>query len=281
MTTVLRPDSENPRSPVTALSLGVLSRLAYGYERPDESIDMDRVETEVLASGFQTYRYIEGVCDGVDTQAIAVTTPGTLTIAFRGTEPDKIKDLATDAKFRKEPVSEAEGVGEVHRGFRAAMTPVWDEVLEIIEENAFKQLFLTGHSLGGALAMLCAGRAVQANHKVAALHTYGQPRTGDKEFARWLWKQVPEYYRWRNNNDIVTRIPLGSFGYEHSGYERYFNRNGNLKEYGEWMALLDRLLGRIDNLLKFVDGFRATDGFADHSMDNFYVPLLKRRWEGK
>ena len=46
------------------------------------------------------------------------------------------------------------------------------------------RLFLTGHSLGGALAVL-AGAVLQfeTNRSVTGVYTYGQPRVGDPDFS--------------------------------------------------------------------------------------------------
>ncbi len=270
---VAQPDLSRPGSFQTGLAMAQLSKLAYGP-------DMGQVESDLLGAGYLTYDFVEGKAEHADTQAVIVSTRSAVVVAFRGTEPKKLQDLLTDVKFRQVDLPSEEGRGAVHRGFHDAFTPVWDKVRGVLAKHGGKKVFITGHSLGGALAVVLAARLVASGQDVEGLHTFGQPRVGDPTFARWLAQNVHHFYRWRNNNDIVTRMPPGHWGYEHSGHQRYFNRRGNLKQYGGLMLRLDLLLGRYDNLLKMFNKLRATDGFGDHSMDNGYVPLLDKISKG-
>ena len=57
---------------------------------------------------------------------------------------------------------------------------------------------ITGHSLGGALAVHCAIDVLAKNLKEGEdmkVYTYGQPRIGNYKFEDFLSNQVEEAYR--------------------------------------------------------------------------------------
>ena len=75
--------------------------------------------------------------------------------------------------------------GNVHRGFKAALLEVWTD-LENYVSNLQKdnlKIWITGHSLGAALATLAADRY----GNVQGLYTYGSPRVGDQDFKKDLF----------------------------------------------------------------------------------------------
>jgi hypothetical protein len=94
----------------------------------------------------------------------------------------------------------------VHPGFARAFQDVWNlaepRLAEIQQRDPSKPIWLTGHSLGAALATLAAhklGRDV-----VSALYTFGSPAVGDSTFASEL--DVPTF-RFVNNSDLIARLP--------------------------------------------------------------------------
>lgn len=99
------------------------------------------------------------------------------------------------------------------------------------EEGKNRKLFISGHSLGAALATIAAARlAFLDNHiHISAVYTIGSPRVFGTEVADIFdatvnhgTKMKDKYFRFRNNNDIVPRVP--PLPYKHVGREIYFDR---------------------------------------------------------
>ena len=141
--------------------------------------------------------------------------PPYLVLAFRGTEK-KISDWLTDARC----IPAVEGKTRIHSGFLDAFTKnvdaegrtVEELVREILdrpeardEQGTPLPLFITGHSLGGALALLAT--KLTAPDVTGACYTFGAPRIGNYEFFRFIKTPV---YRVVNSSDVVPRVPPGA-----------------------------------------------------------------------
>ena len=101
------------------------------------------------------------------TQAYALSGKDNYILAFRGTQPNEWEDIKADLDVKKVFSSSIDGQveGKVHRGFKYALNDVWKNIIEHMEicEANKKQIFITGHSLGAALATLVAGRLNNPN----------------------------------------------------------------------------------------------------------------------
>ena len=192
-------------------------------------------------------------------------------VAFRGTEPTQWSDIKADLKIRKVKVP----TGFVHRGFKDALDEVWEDVLKWLNEQKRESVFFTGHSLGGALATLAASRW---NTITTHLYTYGSPRVGGRKFVKSFLSS--DRYRFRNNNDIVTRVPFEILGYKHvsgdGGKFIYFNVDGNVsKRFSRWYMFKQWLKGTLRGFTKL-----KVDGFSDHSIEAYYQ-YCRREMIGK
>ena len=186
-------------------------------------------------------------------------------IACRGTEPNEWNDIQADVNAA---TVLAETAGKVHRGFKREVDDLWPMLETALASNEMP-VYFCGHSLGGAMATICAGRCllsyIDSNPK--QLFTYGSPRVGCKSYINFI---KLDYYRFVNNNDLVTRVPPTWMGYHHSGKEVYFNRNGDIKEYGYLMKRRDRWRGFFKSLRNW-----KLDHFADHSVHLYCQHLVK------
>jgi hypothetical protein len=106
-----------------------------------------------------------------------VSPPNARVIAFRGTK--SALDFVTDGEVWRTDI----GDGEVHHGFWDAWMSVQLQVLERAPWSPWP-IYVTGHSLGGALAILAARNLVRAGISVAGVYTFGCPRVGNARFAR-------------------------------------------------------------------------------------------------
>lgn len=130
--------------------------------------------------------------------------PPYVVIAFRGTEK-KVSDWLTDIRAMPEIVDGT----EVHGGFLTAFNNVKSQLTEIMESPKVKDdegnslpLFITGHSLGGALATLTT--RFLASDVNGACYTFGGPRVASYEFFKNMKTPI---YRVVNSSDIVPRVP--------------------------------------------------------------------------
>lgn len=258
-----------------ALALARASRLAY--EAPEQ------IATQLQRWGFARHR-----CFGADgTQAFAAADDRTVVVAFRGTNSE-IADFVADLDLPKVPGP----AGLVHRGFLRALNAVWDRVHQAITvfRDQEQRVFLTGHSLGAALATLATARLeFDTTCRTAGLYTFGSPRVGDRRFQRASDAQFGQRtFRFANYRDLVTRVPFEFLGYHHVGRVFFFDASGRLHEdpWAWHRSLVDMPLG--DSL---EDKFAPTSPHrytaraqllglleqykCNHSVDR-YVELLER-----
>ena len=192
-------------------------------------------------------------------------------VAFRGTEPTAWSDIKADLKIRRVKCP----TGFVHRGFRDALNEVWPDVASWLSAAKGEHVFFTGHSLGGALATLAASRW---NTETTHLYTFGSPRVGGKKFVQSF--KTRERYRYRNNNDIVTKVPFEILGYKHVSGEGgnfiYFDIDGNIShKFSRWYMFKQWVKGTLKGFSKL-----KIDGFSDHGVHN-YVSYCTREMIGK
>ncbi len=246
-----------------AMRLGEAAKLAYA--------DQDKIQDTLDSWGFTESRYLEEQ----ETQGYIASSDRLVLIAFRGTEPRKVKDIVTDANLMLTPGP----VGQVHTGFHLALNRIWPQLLDHFHGMYQGQpVWLTGHSLGGALATLATARLIfdpADRLRIQGLYTFGSPRVGDESFAERFDEVCKRFsFRFRNHNDVVTRVPLPAVSglqYRHVGRICYFDGSGRLRfQMSAWEMLLDRIRGRLDDL-----GKPLTDGMKDHFMDAYLDKLKK------
>jgi len=218
---------------------------------------LSRAEAGLLAYqiGFPEIRFYDH--DGA--QAYIFANEYDAVVTCRGTEPNEWNDVKADLDIGR---AMAETVGWVHRGFKREVDELWPRLEQALVNNT-RTLWFSGHSLGGAMAAICAGRCrlsyIKSNPR--ALFTFGSPRVGNKRYVNYV--QI-ETYRWVNNNDIVPRVPPAWLGFRHKGQEIYLNAYGQIRQLTSWQRLKDRWRG-------FVRGIRegSIDFFADHSIRQY------------
>jgi len=134
-------------------------------------------------------------------------SPDSILIAFRGTQSDP--DWVSDAQVYQRSYPYAPDSGLVHDGFLSIYESCRDEIMKVYETiPSYKKLYITGHSLGGALATLHALDAtVNTDFTQVVMYNYGSPRVGDTTFKRVFRSLVPMSVRFVNFYDLVPKLP--------------------------------------------------------------------------
>ncbi len=207
-------------------------------------------------------------------QAYGAIQDDIIFLAFRGTEPSEVNDIAADLKaWHREAVLH----GSVHAGFADEIDKLWFDIRFWLKEYAEydpdhedkgynKRIYVTGHSLGAAMATIATSRLPHDT----VCYNFGSPRVGDSEFAD-RFDTIYECHRFVNNNDAVCQVPLYAMGFRHIGNLHYINTYGFIRKMTKWQRWKDRWRGRWFALKKW----QAFDGFYDHSM-GLYVRNLGR-----
>ena len=246
--------SESERASVLAKLAGRAYLSEKELKATEKTLKMQRSKAKFIKDG--------------DAEAwVFVTSDDAIIVSCRGTEPTKFADIAADLKTI--PVRHPRN-GMVHSGFYEYANLVYDEIYAQVKKMRKKKenVFVVGHSLGGAMAVLVAEQLAADGIPVKELRTFGQPRVGTREFLKLI--DFP-YYRYRNNNDLVTVVPPTFFNliFKHSGVLRYINTYGNIRKATYWQRFKDKCRGNWEAL----KSFNLVDGFADHSMGKYHEYL--------
>lgn len=199
-----------------AMEMAEVAHIAYQ--------DVDSVVQKMHDRGYDKFYYF----DREDTQAFLIGNAKSLILIFRGTEPKSVQDWITNSQIAKVKACS----GRVHAGFWNSCQSVWSEIESEVQRLRQQlpsppPLFLTGHSLGGALAILAAAQLNLCGHQVNGVYTFGCPRIGDRHFAMQYNRKLYDCtFRLVNHRDIVAQLPPNELGYTHVGQLVYFDATG-------------------------------------------------------
>lgn len=185
------------------------SRLAY-------ATDGD-ARRELHALGFESVDLIKA-----GSNAGFVASLGDLAVvSFEGT--NGFTDVG-DWLFNLDSVPVPMGPGKVHRGFRDAWASLAGEVGRVLAARGIRRVWITGHSLGGAIALLAAmDLAERPAVEILGVMTFGQPLVFDEPGARAVGTALGNrFVRFVNEDDIVPRVapgywPGGRYVWIHEG----------------------------------------------------------------
>lgn len=233
---------------------------------------------------------LEGKLISVDnTQAWVASNADHIVVAFRGTEAptaiEGLKDwLLTNAmnllilpEGRLGTDLAAAGVGaRFHQGFVNAIGEVWDPVYAEVErllQESERPLWITGHSLGGALALFAGWLFSRKMINVHQIYTFGAPMIGNRAAVDAFNREFKgKIFRYVNQPDPVPRLPMYSLlanEFTHCDLEQNLEPGENPTE-----SVVKRMAqGAVEKLLNatLVDTIwnSVMGGIAAHGMDNY------------
>ncbi|KAJ0981034.1 hypothetical protein J5N97_009289 [Dioscorea zingiberensis] len=245
----IKPNNQNYYA---ALSI-MASKLSYENESTIKSTVAANWNMEFLGfydfwndfqKEFSTQSFI--FCDKVEDSELVV-------VAFRGTKPFDAVQWCTDIDFSWYEIPK---VGKVHGGFMKALglqrTTGWPKEIEMNTEKRFAyytireelrkllssksnaKFIVTGHSLGGALAVLfpmilMLHEEEWMMERLEGVYTFGQPRVGDEKLGKFMEEHLDRYnksyFRFVYCNDLVPRVPYddSTLLFKHFGTCIYYN----------------------------------------------------------
>lgn len=234
--------------------------------------------TETGSIEVQPVAYIDAVTTGTQAWIHVNREANLVVVAFRGTEINSLKDLCTDlkcipgrltgpmlsARYQMKPTEILSDKRiRLHSGFRDAYESIRESVLRIVYDitgwDDNWTVCVTGHSLGGALATICAfeiknrelparelsrGASLRSMLQPRKIHdqetdvkkpkvsmlSFGAPKVGTAAFARLYDQTIPSSFRVINGDDPITRVPPL---YTHTGGEIVVQSSGGLDVDGK------------------------------------------------
>jgi hypothetical protein len=183
----------------TALALSNLCLLSY--QNPEI------IQKNLLNKGFKTFYYLGS--NDLWPKAIITANDQYISVCFRGTKSSW--DWLTNIDVAQVPLPT--GSGKVHKGIYKATLQRYAEILEVVQKlqrQLPRPLYVTGHSLGGGMAIVAASMMNSDNIPPNAVYTFGSPKVGDTQFAI-EYAQNPTLnlntFRIVNYCDPVPKIP--------------------------------------------------------------------------
>jgi len=244
----------------TEISMFNFAATAYCVKSKTREMTLAEEQALIVDDGFTIIKHV--IDEESDTHALVLVSPDRVVVSFRGTastsnvktdldyswtvfeEACSVEPLAAPSLLAQ-PLLEREP--NVHKGFLAAYRTVQKEIRDLVTPYILhsddkvtpqkRALFVTGHSLGGALATLCSfDLAHFINSKTGSTPavsctTFGSPRVGCYSFSQRYKRLVPSCKRFVMANDMVPKTPPRLFtglyhGYFHVGCEIIMDMDG-------------------------------------------------------
>ena len=284
------------RNATVAHVLGTCSGYAYG--------DTETMSGIIGRLGLEASRCV-GITQVVDAMLIYSTAyliqsrcGRVVILCYRGTEPTNLGNWLGDADVGSESITLGGEVVGVHSGFyrnvRATRYPVIRELRFALEgrsladpeartDHPMEALYVTGHSLGGAMAVLFSLGAVgTVEHRpiadrLRAVYTFGQPLTVGEPLPSVAQEVGSKLFRHVIPRDIVPSLPPAPWGHlAHFGNE-YRYESGEWRQSETPVAQLSNLREIPRSLLSFFAPVKrrgsARYSMADHGPHHYIAAL--------
>ncbi len=217
-------DEDQIRNTLSENDLNMAGDLIRGEDHSSSSTEVWGVEAPPMSGG----------------QAYVAYNDDSLFVIYRSTDAEDGWDLTlnvltdlkayyTDLDFLDDNPELANKFGElkVHSGFHKEYLRYRERVLSQIQKHPNKRIYVSGHSLGGALASLTSLDIVAQTGRDVTLVTFGTPRVGNKAYQQLSDHLIPATYRVVINGDPIPRVPGSVLDYHHSGKVLQIDEKGN------------------------------------------------------
>ena len=220
------------------LSLKMLYLSAVAYDESNDRVHQQQcLDNSLTSDKFQLQVVVTKTCDdaGHDCSGyVAVShTFKVIVVAFRGSK--NFNQVVTILQSLLSPTTRFLD-GEVQTYWKRGFDLIWPsmktEVNTLASQNPSYQIWVTGHSLGGAMASLASTWLAYYNvapRKNIILYTFGMPRVGNYDYALQHDQLVNNSWRVVNDNDLVPHFPIvlsvSNFnGPYHHGVEAFYSQ---------------------------------------------------------
>jgi len=205
-----------------------MSQLSHAIYKVDDDGLTPQSAVDTFNNNYNVKLWIDSQQSSTNAMVVQSKVDSSVVVVFRGSEDfddwlTNINLFREDSKFDHAPNNV-----KLHRGFQNAvftedvLPMIETKVLDLVGANSNGKLFITGHSLGGALAHITAAyMADRYQNLQVQMINFGAPRFGNKAFKEWTENNLKNLSAWRfvNRNDIVPRIvPRKKLGYIHAGH---------------------------------------------------------------
>lgn len=192
----------------------------------------DTLLAQASQQAYNNKAYLDGfeseIINVCNNRCIVFHNKESVIISFAGTNDNQ--DILNDLKIEKTQTD----YGKIHKGFLEAYESLEffiSRVLHVYDLQT-KPTYITGHSAGGAIALLCAINFVYKS-AIQKVVTFGAPKVGNKKWQR-CYSRTTKFMtkRYINNQDVIPRLP--KWFYYHVGIARYFNKKGKVVSSRPW-----------------------------------------------
>jgi hypothetical protein len=203
--------------------LQMVGGLIRGDEHPSSSQEIWGIASPPMSGG----------------QAYVAIDSDSIFVIFRSTDAEDGWDLTlnvlTDLKAYHSDMAflndsgiktDKHGVLRIHSGFQNEYLRYRKHILDRLAKHPNKDVYVSGHSLGGALAVLSGFDIAAHTGRNITLITFGQPRVGNSAFRKMSDELMPNTYRIVMDGDPIPRIPGSLLDYEHTGKLLQIDENG-------------------------------------------------------
>lgn len=181
-------------------------------------------------------------------------------VSFRGTELNE-ENIKDDIYQEMVPIPGVNYSIRVSKGFWNAASPLAKAFYDIVHYIQPQKLFVTGHSLGAAIATLAVFNLEFFSYPRKCpkpiIYTFASPRVGDPGFSVHFKELVPKSFRVEEIYDPIPRFPTTYQGYEHVETSvlltpKSFEIGGYPPRNIPWNIKYHHINSYIENLRKFM-----------------------------